>query len=593
MSAFPKAGETFNFRYELLEILGSGGLGTVFKARQIDANRNVALKVFHSQFDDETEFNERFRREAKALSEIEHIGIVKIYHVGISDKGFMYIAMELLNGNTLKQILDEQKKLTALRALAIVHEIAAIVSFVHERGIVHRDLKPANLMLLDVPAPDSVKLLDFGLAYIENAQKLTATGMVVGTPQYMSPEQCEGQRVDSRSDVYSLTVCFYELLSGRLPFIADSPVGVLYMHRHEPIPKLSKADLGRGVEHVNALIAKGMDKNPDKRFQSMDEFMLALEELEEKLHSQSVDLVSSKGLIATILASAMVSGLLLVLWHGLNLSGLSTAPSKELDIESDRRAKHSIEAITREFASTEERFTQARDKNSRSRYASRLITLSRELGKHYFTLKQYSNSEEALLKAVKLCDLVPDQVDRAKIMLDLALYAKPGDYKQQIRYLLQGLDSNQTDFELRTKTAFSLATAQLNDGNYEGANEGLAQLLSSCANTPGFYRYNNLGSLGSNPPGKAINDFLLLLASKKPSSIQDQVTVLKTYLRAASGLLDWRNLEQGSLLISEMKKYSAKIPDSNEYRDLKTQAALMIAKWEKAINSSTEEAARK
>jgi serine/threonine protein kinase len=282
MSVFPKPGEIFDGRYQLLDVLGSGGLGTVFRALQIDCGRQIALKILYSPLSDQDESRERFLREARALGRLNHIGIVTVYHIAVSETGFAYIAMELLRGTTLRSLLNEER-LASLRALKITRQVADTLSYVHENGIVHRDIKPENIILAAEPEPDTAKLVDFGLVRLEQEQKLTSTGMLIGSVNYMSPEQCQGKVADSKSDVYSLTVCLYEMLSGSKPFQADTPIGLLYKHQHEKVPEIDAQQVDRFHQRINEVISKGMAKSPDERYQNMAEFSEALSTLSSTL----------------------------------------------------------------------------------------------------------------------------------------------------------------------------------------------------------------------------------------------------------------------------------------------------------------------
>ena len=283
MSTFPKPPEIFNQRYELLEYLGSGGVGTVFKAMQIDAQREIALKIMRKEFSDNEEFKQRFIREARALSQLSHQGIVTVYHIGVSDLGLAYMAMELIQGRSLRQVLNDSDKISALRALDIAMHIADALECVHANGIVHRDLKPENIILLDTPAPDSIKLIDFGLARMDDEQKLTQSGVLIGTVNYMSPEQCKGKKADARSDIYSLCACLYEMLSGTKLYEADNPVGVMYKHMNDPIPLLGRKQLDRFDESINILLQKGLAKQAEDRFQTMSELLKSMHELHTTL----------------------------------------------------------------------------------------------------------------------------------------------------------------------------------------------------------------------------------------------------------------------------------------------------------------------
>lgn len=278
----PKVGEIFENRYELLEVLGEGGVGIVYKARQLEADRLLALKILHPHIVEDEDWKQRFLREAQALSLVKNVHIVSVYHLGAAQNGLLYIAMELIKGKTLRRLLNEKDKLGLDLACKIARQCCAALQDMHENGITHRDLKPENIVVLDEPEPDFVKVIDFGLVHVARAagdEKLTSTGTLVGTAKYMSPEQCRGLPVDRRSDIYSLTVCFYEMLCGHPPFDADTPIGIMYKHSNEAVPEIKPGMLLDYDRRLNKIIAKGMEKNPDLRFQSASEFAAALEEL--------------------------------------------------------------------------------------------------------------------------------------------------------------------------------------------------------------------------------------------------------------------------------------------------------------------------
>lgn len=281
MSTIPKVGEIFNQRYELQQILGAGGLGTVFKALQLDCTREVAIKILHKQASDDEDFKKRFLREARALSQIQHEGIVSIYNIGIAETGQAYLVMELINGVSIRQVLLEEGKLPLPRAIAICRQIAMALSLVHAQGIVHRDLKPDNIVLLiDAKEPDTAKLIDFGLARIQQDEKLTRTGVVMGTPGYISPEQCKGVLADQKSDIYALCICFYEMLSGQQAFAGESPMEILGKQINAPAPFLNTGQFGKTTRVLNSIIHKGMAKDPNHRYQSMAELIAALDSIQ-------------------------------------------------------------------------------------------------------------------------------------------------------------------------------------------------------------------------------------------------------------------------------------------------------------------------
>lgn len=282
-NSLPKVGEIFEQRYELLEVLGEGGVGIVFKARQLESNRLIALKIIHPRNVVDEEWKQRFLREGQSLSRLENEHIVTVYHLGVAECGLLYLAMEYIRGKTLRKMLSENNRLEMSLAVSIAQQCCEALKNMHEQGIVHRDLKPENIVILDGPEFNFVKIIDFGLAHLERTEeeggKLTKTGTLIGTATYMSPEQCRGAKVDRRSDIYSLTVVLYEMLTGQPPFTAESPIGMMYKHISESPPPMELHQVQGVAKSVNFFIAKGMSKSPETRFQTAEEMISALENL--------------------------------------------------------------------------------------------------------------------------------------------------------------------------------------------------------------------------------------------------------------------------------------------------------------------------
>jgi serine/threonine-protein kinase PpkA len=253
--------------YELIRELGVGGMATVHLAVQSSLDRKVALKVMRRNIDDLEKFEKRFLVEGRTLAKLPHRNIVAVYDIVKSDTA-TYISMEYLEGGTLNDHMAAGLSLG--EAVAIVVQIAGALQFAHDHNVVHRDLKPANIMFRDAATP---VLTDFGIARQQDAQstRLTQTGMLVGTPTYMSPEQINALEVDGRSDLYSLGVMFYELLTGKPPFQGDSPIAVLMAHLTTPPPPLPAT-----YSEFQPVMDRMMAKNRDERFSDLKEFTKAL-----------------------------------------------------------------------------------------------------------------------------------------------------------------------------------------------------------------------------------------------------------------------------------------------------------------------------
>jgi eukaryotic-like serine/threonine-protein kinase len=264
-------GAVVDGRYRVLRRIGSGGMADVYCAEDSHLGREVALKVLHRRFAQDAEFVERFRREASAAAGLQHPHVVGIFDRG-EHEGTYYIAMEHLRGRTLREILSAEAPLDQLRSIELGIQILRAAAFAHRNGVVHRDFKPHNVIVDDA---GNAKVTDFGIARA-GASEMTETGSIMGTAQYLSPEQAQGHEVTARSDVYSIGVMLYELLTGRLPFTGDSAVSIALKHLSEPPPPLS----GNGLEiepNLEGVVLGALAKDPAARWQSAEDFAAALE----------------------------------------------------------------------------------------------------------------------------------------------------------------------------------------------------------------------------------------------------------------------------------------------------------------------------
>jgi len=264
--------------YELVAVLGRGGMGAVYKARQPSLDRMVAVKVLPASFSGDASFAKRFMREAKSTAAVSHPHIIEIFDYGL-DQGRHYIAMELIDGESLSAVLDRQGALPARRTVDLMRQVASALAKAHAAGIVHRDVKPGNILL----TRDGVaKVADFGLAKRpEIDANVTADGQALGTPLYMSPEMVRGERVDARSDLYSLGATFYHLLAGRPPFEGTSAYAVALKHSEEEPPPLDKwaPDTPPELCHI---VHRLLRKNPAERYQSAEAVLHELGHLAER-----------------------------------------------------------------------------------------------------------------------------------------------------------------------------------------------------------------------------------------------------------------------------------------------------------------------
>jgi beta-lactam-binding protein with PASTA domain/predicted Ser/Thr protein kinase len=265
-------------RYELGAVLGRGGMAEVFMARDIRLGRAVAVKTLRADMARDATFQARFRREAQSAASLNHPAIVAVYDTGedyIGGISLPYIVMEYVDGSTLRDLLHSGRRLLPERAMEITSGVLQALDYSHRNGIIHRDIKPANVMLTRAGA---VKVMDFGIARAmgDQGMTMTQTSAVIGTAQYLSPEQAKGETVDARSDLYSAGCLLYELLTGRPPFIGDSPVAVAYQHvREAPLPPSHHDPEVPAV--ADAIVLKSLGKHPDERYQSAEEMRADIE----------------------------------------------------------------------------------------------------------------------------------------------------------------------------------------------------------------------------------------------------------------------------------------------------------------------------
>ncbi len=326
----------FAEKYLILEVLGEGGMSIVYLARHEAMNKLVAIKTLHTHLMSKTTSLMRFKQEAQAASRLEHPGIVAIHDYGITEDGTPYLVMDYVQGESLGDLLNRIKSLTNADALNIFKQTAAAISHAHQRGVVHRDIKPSNIMLnFDEHNSLTVKIVDFGVAKLVEGEdaKLTQTGESLGSPLYMSPEQCLGQQLDVRSDIYSFGCVMYEALLGVPALASDSVFKTMMKHIHDMPPSFK--EVRRDLKHLGALeriVFKAMAKEPGKRYQKMDDILADLKNLHEEqgLAQRIVQSFELTGLRKTtkslnfMVASSLLIGALILIGAQYILNVLST-----------------------------------------------------------------------------------------------------------------------------------------------------------------------------------------------------------------------------------------------------------------------------
>jgi serine/threonine protein kinase len=309
----PLLGMLIEGRYKVSSIIGQGSAGTVYLAVQELIGREVAIKVLHDHLVSDEEFIKRFTQEAKASSRLSHPNIITIYDFGVLQKGNRpYIAMDLLRGTTLSNLITECHHLSVDEVLPICKQVCGALAEAHRQGVVHRDVKPENIVLVERSGQKLFPIVvDFGIARLlqEDASlgRITRSGTVCGSPTYMSPEQCMSSKVDQRSDIYSLGIVIYEMLTGIVPFESDELVKVMAMHLSQlPVSINAVNPELHFPDRLEAVVARALTKNPDQRYQSMEEFGLALDSVDtlEPVQQKSVPVTTLKDIPVGPLAAS-------------------------------------------------------------------------------------------------------------------------------------------------------------------------------------------------------------------------------------------------------------------------------------------------
>lgn len=269
-------GKRLDGRYEITELIGEGGMADVYRATDVVDNKTVAVKILKKEFAENEEFLRRFRNESKAIAVLSHPNIVKIYDVGFSER-IQFIVMEYIDGITLNEYMEQQGQLGWKDASHFILQILRALQHAHSKGIVHRDIKPQNIMML---RDGTIKVMDFGIAKFAREDGKTGTDKAIGTVHYISPEQARGGVTDAKSDIYSVGVMLYEMLTGKKPFDTDNPVSIAVMHMQAkvPLPSTIRPDIQIGLEEI---ILKAMEKDPADRYQSARDMMDDLQTFKE------------------------------------------------------------------------------------------------------------------------------------------------------------------------------------------------------------------------------------------------------------------------------------------------------------------------
>ena len=336
----PLLGQTLDDKYRLEARLGIGGMGTVYRARHVLIDRAVAVKVLNPRYGEDEAARERFRREAKAAGRLQHANAVSVTDFGETSAGFVYIVMELLEGRTLRETIAREAPLETARSVSIMLQASAAVAAAHDAGIIHRDLKPANIFVVQrTDVPVLVKVLDFGIAKLavdsfeeDDPQALTQIGVMIGTPRYMSPEQCSGLPLTPAADVYSLGVILYEMLTGVAPFSGSSPLAIALKHASD-LPRRPREIVSVIPEQLEQVVLRALEKRPQDRPADANAFRQELLDTAELLGLEHFAVSSNPDLrVLRDVATQSPSGRLVIDISRLRETRFLTSGANELTI---------------------------------------------------------------------------------------------------------------------------------------------------------------------------------------------------------------------------------------------------------------------
>ncbi|MBX9770632.1 MAG: serine/threonine-protein kinase [Candidatus Obscuribacterales bacterium] len=585
-------GTTLAGRYKILSKIGRGGMSVVYKGQHLLMDRIVAIKMLHADLISDPVTISRFQQEAKAVSSLTHPNVILIFDFGLSSQGLPYLVMDYLQGESLSDILKRQGHLPVKRCVEIFTQACDALTHAHHKGIIHRDIKPANIMLtIDEDQHEIVKVVDFGIAKMlprdgEEAIKLTQTGEIFGTPLYMSPEQIMGRQLDVRSDIYSLGCVIYESLTGRPPCLGNNAMDTMNKHLAMEPPHFVDALPEEYIpEAIEAVVWKALAKDPEKRYQTMNEFkqdlLIAGGPTDWKdSHGKAPTLratgwqvpVNRKQLYAGI-GAGVLAGILLIGWAMLSPQGpyqqsLASKRWQELTDESEKAVQ--AYDFSRAIRSTEQAVIEAKKLGIAN---DKLGDSLHDLGALYRLTEDYKKAEKCLFDSQQIRERLngAESPEVADCLDNLgAIYRKQGKFKQAEGFFDRSLaikTKNGDDDESTAVTLNSLGMLHSASGKYAEAESEYSRALKIREST-----------LGANNPATAdVLTNLGLLYQRQDKSIEAEAMyqkAIKAYesqlgpndisldepLRAYADLLRKTNRFPEA---EQLEKRLAKIEDAN------------------------------
>lgn len=453
----PLIGTTIEGRYEIIDLIGRGGMGAVYRARQLLLDKILALKVVLPGKNESEQAILRFLQEGKAAMELTHENIITVRDFGQTNDGILYLAMDFVEGKNLKDIIKKEERLEVERIARISTQICDALHHAHSRGIVHRDIKPANILLANDPdGNEIVKLFDFGIAKLQfDDHKITKTGALVGTPTYMSPEQVSGSQPDARSDIYAVGCILFEMLTGKPPFRSDASMDTYLKHLNEPIPKIERNNV---PEMMVSIVNKCLSKEPEDRYATTKELKVELEKL---LRTEKVEVPippSRKG-VPVFRVAMIATGIAIVMTIALRVNN-NTAKVDNKRIEPATTANSSSRIPAQSSANSAE---DAED-SVKQRQMITEWRHSYRLGQQDFNAGHFEAARKELLKALNLSHHLRSSIYETgtlAVLIDLCYVEKNraqrreymGVYREKLNSDLRNLELNRLILDTRTKLA--------------------------------------------------------------------------------------------------------------------------------------------
>jgi serine/threonine protein kinase len=584
-------------RYQTRGIIGQGGMGMVFRAQDLQLGRDVAIKVLLFEGARESRLQERFTREAKMMASLDHPNIVKLLSWGVNETSNPYQVMELLEGETLAREIGGGKRLGPERFQAVFCGVLAGLEYAHASGIVHRDIKPSNIMICQVQDEICPKILDFGIARMqacgeEGEANLTQTGHLLGSPAYMSPEQCKSGKVDHLSDIYSLACVMYEALTGNPPHQAESAMEIMYKHMTATPASLEALATGQGARRLGRLIDRCLDKDPQARPQSASEIRDELNQVfESRLETRTIFAaepprqagkgvsLALAGLLVAVVATASVTGYFLVSRKHL--------PAEEIK-HSDSAAKRRngrIERLQHDAVAAEESYLKAKAGKEKSSAAEALANRMVDLAQYQLEMNDLKSAVASLEKARSVFADFTNPALKRIVFLNLGnkrlLLFDPRAAEQAFAEGLRCVPRDAKGHVLKPDTgnagthlAAQMAILQIQQHKFDDAGRNICELVES-EYVPHAFEKRLVENANVRIGPSLIYQILSSLSAVNPCDGAECVSVLRLYIQICDYLLSVEPSEVDPAIVREtaarMLNLVRQIPASNP--DFKPLAA--------------------